>query len=128
MAFHGKPIDYNYCFYLPEPVTRFILSSGSTDEQAACLVALYSMDAQGRLDEYREHLPRYLLRGWEACAALLVELAQAGMISVYRDGVNLVHGQSEYRGGKGALDYLAEMAGMSREQFLAETDAEARGQ
>jgi hypothetical protein len=55
------------------------------------VVALYSIQAEGRLDEYRRWLRIYLGVGPDKLAELLTVIERAGIIDRSDSGVRLVH-------------------------------------
>lgn len=119
----AKACNYNYCFYLPEEIVKLVFSNSPPSKlQTLCLTALYSMDAQELLGDYREHLPRYMLLEWEKCREVLRELEAMGLLSLEGGQVALTHRCPQYRKGTSAVDLFAEMAGTTAEEFIAETE------
>jgi hypothetical protein len=119
----AKVCNYNYCFYLPEEIVKLVFSNSPPSKlQTLCLTALYSMDAQELLGDYREHLPRYMLLEWEKCHGVIRELEAMGLLSLEGEGVVLTHRCERYRKGTSVVDLLAEMAGTTSEEFIAETE------
>jgi hypothetical protein len=113
----------NYCFYLPEEIVKLLFANKPPSKlQTLCLTALYSLDAQGMLGDYREHLPRYMLLGWEECEEVLGELEGMSLVRVCEGEVLLTHRPAEYRKGTSVVDLFAEAAGTTPEEFLAETE------
>jgi len=55
------------------------------------VMVLYSLEANHRLDDYREVLPPYLSLNQERCLALIDDLASAGLLTVGGDGIRLTH-------------------------------------
>lgn len=55
------------------------------------VMTLYSLDANHRLDEYKEILPLYLSTDWSGCSAILDAIEQAGLISRTEQGITLTH-------------------------------------
>lgn len=55
------------------------------------VMVLYSLDADKRLQEYREWLPIYLSRDWSDCAALLQTIEAAGLITRAKEGIELTY-------------------------------------
>jgi hypothetical protein len=118
-----KVCNQNYCFYLPEEIIRLVFSNNPLSKhQTLCLTALYSLDAQGLLADYREHLPGYMLQGWENCQGVLVELEGLGLLTLCEEELVLTHRPAAYRKGTSVVDLFAEMAGCSSEEFVEETE------
>jgi hypothetical protein len=55
------------------------------------VMTLYSLDAGGRLADYREILPLYLSVDWERCSEILETLETVGLISRRGDDIALTH-------------------------------------
>lgn len=55
------------------------------------VMTLYSLDAQGRLGEYREILPIYLSMAWEKCAEILDTIVSVGLLIRTEDGLALAY-------------------------------------
>ncbi len=53
------------------------------------VMTLYSLDASGRLNEYRDVLPLYLNMDWEKCRPLLDAIEEAGLITRNGDKIAL---------------------------------------
>jgi len=56
------------------------------------VMALYSWNAENRLDSYRELLPIYLSKDWTECEAILKTIERAGLVTLRADGIKLNHG------------------------------------
>jgi len=118
-----KICNYNHCFYLPDEIVRLVFSnSAPSKHQTLCLTALYSLDAQGLLEDWREHLPGYMLQSWEVCEEALNELEGMGLVRVRAGELVLTHRPAAYRKGTSVVDLFAEMAGVSAEEFVEETE------
>ncbi len=118
-----KVCNYNYCFYLPDKIIELVFSSSPPSKlQTLCLTALYSLDAQALLADYREHLPRYMLQPWERCHDVLCELEALGLVNLGEAELALTHRPAAYRRGKSVVDLFAEAAGTTPEEFVAETE------
>jgi len=115
--------NYNYCYYLPRPIVDLLFSQRPPSKlQTLCLTALYSLDAQAMLAEYREHLPTYMLQEWEKCVEVMHELEEMGLVSLKGECVNLTHREETYRKGTSVVELFAQAAHMDPEEFLAETE------
>ncbi len=55
------------------------------------LLQLYSMEAAGRLHEYREILPLYLSLEWPRCVEILAVLEDAGLVARNGNRIRMVH-------------------------------------
>ena len=55
------------------------------------LLALYSMDAAGNLDEYQQILPLYLSTDASTCEAILLTLEQAGLVAHSQGTIELTY-------------------------------------
>ena len=55
------------------------------------VMTLHSLDAGGRLHEYREMLPICLSLDWEECSAILDTLEKAGLLVRIDDTISLTH-------------------------------------
>jgi len=55
------------------------------------VMALYSLDAQGRLEEYKEVLPIYLSLSWERCSEIIDAIVGVGLLVRTQDGVELAY-------------------------------------
>jgi hypothetical protein len=55
------------------------------------VMTLYSLDAGGRMADYREILPLYLSVDWDRCSELLETLENVGLISRTGDSIVLTH-------------------------------------
>ena len=55
------------------------------------VMTLYSLDANHRLDEYKEVLPLYLSVDWNQCNAILDAIEQARLINRTEKGIVLTH-------------------------------------
>ncbi len=55
------------------------------------VMTLYSLDAGGRLADYREILPLYLSVNWERCSEILETIESVGLISRTGGGIALTH-------------------------------------
>lgn len=118
-----KVCNRNYCFYLPEEIVQLVFSDNPPSKhQTLCLTALYSLDAQGLLGQWRAELPGYLLQGWEQCHAVVLELEAMGLLRLCGEELTLTHRPAAYRKGTSVVDLFAEMAGCSSEEFVAETE------
>jgi hypothetical protein len=55
------------------------------------VMALYSMDANGNLQEFRDVLPTYLGMDWARCEGILDAVAKAGIIRRTASGIELTY-------------------------------------
>jgi hypothetical protein len=55
------------------------------------LMTLYSLEAGGRLHEYRDVLPLYLSLNWNECSAILDTIEQVGLLARYAEGIKLTY-------------------------------------
>lgn len=55
------------------------------------LMALYSMDAENRLHEYRQMLPVYLSTDWLNCERILDVLEEAGLLTRTSGKIDLTY-------------------------------------
>jgi hypothetical protein len=55
------------------------------------VMMLYSLDAGGRLNEFRQVLPVYLCLDWERCSRILADLEVAGLVRQADDSLTLTH-------------------------------------
>jgi hypothetical protein len=53
------------------------------------LMALYSLECNDRLDEYKQVLPVYLQKDWSGCDEILKALEQAGLVTRAGDDLQL---------------------------------------
>ncbi len=55
------------------------------------VMTLYSLNAQGKLDEYREILPIYLSLAWESCEEILDAIVSVGLLNRTNEGIELTY-------------------------------------
>jgi hypothetical protein len=55
------------------------------------VLTLYSLDAERRLNEYKELLPIYLSMDWNKCRGLLDTIQRAGLLALQADEIHLTH-------------------------------------
>ena len=55
------------------------------------VMTLYALDAQGRLEDYREILPIYLSREWAECSEILDTIGSVGLLNHTQDGIELAY-------------------------------------
>jgi len=55
------------------------------------VMVLYSLDANGQLNQYKEMLPLYLSEDWSKCEAILDVIEKAGLLVRTDQGLQLTH-------------------------------------
>jgi hypothetical protein len=77
---------------MSDPVLQEVVFKNGLDFlHQQVLMMLYTLDHEKRLPEYRQLLPVYLAKDWEACDELLNVLEIAGVVRRSERDIELVH-------------------------------------
>lgn len=77
-------------YVLAHPTVQRLMANPTLDfVHHQVLLTLYSLEHTHRLAEYKQVLPLYLQRDWDACEKILTALEQAGLIVRSGEGLRL---------------------------------------
>ncbi|HMK35367.1 MAG TPA: hypothetical protein VK463_09895 [Desulfomonilaceae bacterium] len=77
---------------LQDPTVQELMSNPILDfVHKQVVLTLYSLNANHRLQEYKEVLPVYLSQEWSKCAEILDTIQKAGLLVQTADGIHLTH-------------------------------------